>query len=446
MWDVVEELHGADIAHGDLSTRQFGVDAHGRIALFDFAAARVAPSDVQLRTDRAQLLVTTTLLVGADRAIAVALRRLGRDGVVELLSYLQPAALGQEARREVRAQDLDIDDLRRQTAAAAGVDVPTMAKLRRLTVGGVVRMAILSLAAYALISVFSGVDWSELWSVLTAASVGWLIFGLFLAQTPRFAEAIATRGASPIHLAYGPVVALQFAICFINLAIPSSAARVAVNVRFFERQGLPPAQAVAVGAIDGFSGFVVQIILLTLLLLFGIGSVDLQLDPSKVDIGHLLWLLAIVVGVLLLIVVVVFAVRKWREPVVASLKKWTGQIWAALRSLKSPGKIAQLFGGNLLAQFIWAITLAVFLEAFDVRVPLGTLLVINIATQLFAGLMPIPGGIGVTEGALIAGLTAAGVDQTVAFGAVMCQRLASFYLPPIWGGYAFHWLERNRYL
>jgi len=282
--------------------------------------------------------------------------------------------------------------------------------------------------------------------VIAAASVGWLIFGLFVAQTPRFAQAIATRGASPQHLAYGPVVALQFAITFINLAIPSTAARVAVNVRFFERQGLPPAQAVSVGAIDGFSGFVVQIILLVMLLVFGIGSVDLQLDPSKVDIGHLLWLLAIVVGIILLLVVVVFAVRKWRVVVVASVKKWSSQIWASLRSLKSPIKLAQLFGGNLLAEVLWALTLAVFLEAFGVRVPLGTLLLINIATQLFAGIMPIPGGIGVTEGALIAGLTAAGVDQTVAFGAVMCERLASFYLPPLWGGYAFHWLERNRYL
>jgi uncharacterized protein (TIRG00374 family) len=446
MWDLVEELHGADIAHCDLGPRQFGIDVHDRVALLDFSAATVAPTDVQLRADRAQLLVTTTLLVGADRAIAVALGRLGVDGVTELLSYLQPAALGQQERREVRAADLDIDDLRKQTAAAAGVDVPTMAKLRRLTVGGIVRMAILSLAAYALISVFSGVDWDELWSVITAASVGWLLFGLVLAQTPRFAEAIATRGACPQHLPYGPVVALEFAICFINLAIPSSAARIAVNVRFFERQGLPPAQAVAVGGIDGFSGFVVQMILLALLLLFGVGSVDLQLDPSKIDVGHLLWLLAIVVGIVLLMVVIVFAVRKWRDAVIALLKKWTGEIWAALRALKSASKIAQLFGGNLLAQFIWAMTLAVFLEAFGVHVPLGTLLVINIATQLFAGLMPIPGGIGVTEGALIAGLTAAGVDQTVAFGAVMCQRLASFYLPPIWGGYAFHWLERNRYL
>jgi uncharacterized protein (TIRG00374 family) len=60
--------------------------------------------------------------------------------------------------------------------------------------------------------------------------------------------------------------------------------------------------------------------------------------------------------------------------------------------------------------------------------------------------MPIPGGIGVTEGALIAGLTAAGIPPTVAFAAVMLYRMATFYLPPIWGAFAFRWLERNKYL
>src|SRR4029079_6951284 len=98
---LVEELHHADIAHCDIGPRQFGVDAHGRVALVDFAAATIAPTDVQRRADRAQLLVTTTLLAGADRAIAAAMRRLGTDGVAELLSYLHPAALGQQARRDV---------------------------------------------------------------------------------------------------------------------------------------------------------------------------------------------------------------------------------------------------------------------------------------------------------------------------------------------------------
>ena len=39
-------------------------------------------------------------------------------------------------------------------------------------------------------------------------------------------------------LPLGPLTALQFAICYVNLAIPSTAARVAINVRFFQRFGV----------------------------------------------------------------------------------------------------------------------------------------------------------------------------------------------------------------
>ena len=83
------------------------------------------------------------------------------------------------------------------------------------------------------------------------------------------------------------------------------------------------------------------------------------------------------------------------------------------------------------------------LSAFHSPVALGTLLVINVCVSLFAGLMPVPGGIGVTEGALIFGLTAAGVDQATAFAATICYRMITFYLPPIWGGAAFHHMERT---
>ncbi|MCB1038693.1 MAG: flippase-like domain-containing protein, partial [Acidimicrobiales bacterium] len=68
--------------------------------------------------------------------------------------------------------------------------------------------------------------------------------------------------------------------------------------------------------------------------------------------------------------------------------------------------------------------------------------VINVTVALFAGLMPVPGGIGVSEGALVVGLTAAGVDQAVAFAVAITYRLCTFYLPPIWGGVAFRRLER----
>jgi len=60
--------------------------------------------------------------------------------------------------------------------------------------------------------------------------------------------------------------------------------------------------------------------------------------------------------------------------------------------------------------------------------------------------IPVPGGIGVVEGGLLVGLTSAGMPESSAFAAVLLYRVATFYLPPIWGWFALTWLRRRRYL
>ena len=116
------------------------------------------------------------------------------------------------------------------------------------------------------------------------------------------------------------------------------------------------------------------------------------------------------------------------------------------RSLRSLSKLLQIFGGNLGNQLLFALTLGICLRAFGGSLNLATLLVIYVAAALFGGLMPVPGGIGVMEAALMTGLIAAGIDTTTASATALLFRLATFYLPPIWGWVAIRWLQRHSYL
>ena len=95
-------------------------------------------------------------------------------------------------------------------------------------------------AAYALIGLLGGLDLETFVDALQDANWWWLGFALVLAQIPRIPSAVSTMGAINRPLPLGPLTALQFAICYINLAIPSTAARVAVNIRFFQRFGVDP--------------------------------------------------------------------------------------------------------------------------------------------------------------------------------------------------------------
>ena len=100
-----------------------------------------------------------------------------------------------------------------------------------------------------------------------------------LAQLTYLTQAVSTQGASPRMLPAGPLIALQSAISFVNLAVPSTAARVAMIIRFFERQGVNATSAVTISAVESFAGFLTQIVLLLLLLIPGF--VELELDISS---------------------------------------------------------------------------------------------------------------------------------------------------------------------
>ena len=119
----------------------------------------------------------------------------------------------------------------------------------------------------------------------------------------------------------GPLTLLQSGIGFVALAVPSTAGRLALDIRFFQRQGLPPTSAVSISAIDGFSGFLVQISLLLLTLGLGVGDVSLSFDGSggggsstgSSDLVLALGIVAVVVVVLAIVAMALPRVRARRR-------------------------------------------------------------------------------------------------------------------------------------
>jgi uncharacterized membrane protein YbhN (UPF0104 family) len=442
LWDLVGRLHDNGIAHGQLDEDHLVVD-DGRLGLIDFQGAAVAPTPAQLRSDDAQMFVTTVGLAGRDVALDALVRYRSHDQIQNLLPYLQPTALTADQRTMLKVLDIDLDDLRDDVATAAGVEAPDLVQLRRFTVGSVVRVALPALAVVILISALAGFDLAEFVDSLQEA-VFWLVaIGFVVAQLPRVAQAVSTLGAAPIPLPLGPVYALQLAISYVNLAIPSAAARIAVNVRFFQRQGVHPSAAVATGALDGVSGFIVQALLLGSLLLFSSLSLDVDVSgPASAAVR----VVAIVAAILAVALIVILVVPRLRRYVLGAVRRTATEAFGVLRGLRSPRRLAMLFGGNLMAELLFAVALGIIVEAFGFSLPLHELLFINMSVSLLAGLLPVPGGIGVAEGGLILGLTSFGVSQEAAFAAVIVYRLATFYTPPIWGFFALRWLERKRFL
>jgi uncharacterized protein (TIRG00374 family) len=442
LWQLVDDLHANGIAHGQLDEDHL-VMVDDRLGLVDFQAAAVAPTVAQLRSDEAQMFVTTLALVDRDLAIEGLRDHRSPEQIEALLPYLQSTALTVGHRRMLKVLDIDLDELRSDVAAAAGVEAPDLVQLRRFSIGAVLRIALPALAVFILVSALAGFDLAAFGDSLQEAVVWLVLVGFVVAQLPRVAQAVSTLGASPIPLPLGPVYALQLAISYVNLAIPTAAARIAVNVRFFQRQGVSPSAAMATGALDGVSGFIVQTMLLGSLLLFSGLSLDVDLGGPASAAVRVVVILLIIAAVAMVVIV---AIPRLRVVVFAAVRRTASEAFGVLRGLRSPRRLVMLFGGNFMAELLFAFALGLLVQAFGYSLPLHELLFINMAVSLLAGLVPVPGGIGVTEGGLILGLTSFGVSQEDAFAAVILYRLATFYTPPTWGFFSLRWLERKRYL
>ena len=117
-------------------------------------------------------------------------------------------------------------------------------------------------------------------------------------------------------------------------------------------------------------------------------------------------------------VVVTLAVPRLRHSLTAMVPRaraaLVGQARAArsaLGVLRRPAKVSAMLGGNLGAQLLQAGVLALCLHAFGQTASFSQLILVNTAVSLFAGLMPVPGGMGVAEVGLTVGLQAVGVPS-----------------------------------
>jgi uncharacterized membrane protein YbhN (UPF0104 family) len=461
-WKSLEHLHSLGIAHRGVGRGELAIRADGAVCFASYEDARIAADVTSLMIDRVRLLVGSALSVGSDRSVAAARDALGSDGMAEMLPYLQSAVLDRAQRRSVNATEWDLAKLREDAVAAAGVEPPQLQRVQRVTVRRALGTIAVGLFAYFIISKLVGVDWSSIQQEMSTANKALLLLALLMSPFVQAGFAFSTLGATMARLRYFPVLMLQYAIQFIALTLPSTAARLALEIRFFQKFGLPPAGAVSTGMIDSFFGFLVQIALLVIILVSGLPGFSAPLRGSSTSSSSSsssstssggLSLTMVLGGLIIAGILATLLVPKLRRRLRGIVPRIRSEISeqsenakTAMRVLRHPVKMGTMLLGNFVGQLIQAAILGVCLYAFGDTAHLSQLILINTGVSLFAGLMPVPGGMGVAEAGYTAGLQAIGVDSSVALSTAIAMRLVTFYLPPIWGSGAMAWLRRHDYV
>ena len=149
------------------------------------------------------------------------------------------------------------------------------------------------------------------------------------------------------------------------------------------------------------------------------------------------------IAVVAALIGIILWIPKVRNKVVPATKKALSDIWAVLRN---PKKGAQLFGGDLAGNLIYPALLGLCLLAFHQHLDFAELMVVQIGAGMLGNAAPVPGGIGVQEAGLMAGLTLFGVPTNPALATVVVFRTVTFLIPPIFGFFALRRLRAPREL
>jgi uncharacterized membrane protein YbhN (UPF0104 family) len=294
------------------------------------------------------------------------------------------------------------------------------------------------IAVYALLSMLTDIDFVAVWDVMQTATWIWVVIGFAVGHIVFLFEATSMLFATGHALPLKPLTILQVSVKWIGLAVPSAAGRVAMNTLFLRKFGVPPTIAVTQGALDGLAGFAVEAGILLVAFL----TTDLDLDVESGDIN---WAVILFIVLVLIVgsLIAVMRIARLREVILPVVK----DAWDLLMGiLKDPIRTLGLVGSNVAARTILALVLWFILQAIGAPLTLAQALVATVATNLLAGLVPIPGGIGVAEAVLTSILVFAGLDAEEAFAAAIVFRIATFYIPAGEGFFAMRWLEKGDYL
>ena len=437
-WTEVGKLHAAAIAHGNLTVEAFSRDGEA-VVIGDFGAASLNASERELNIDAVSLLFSHAVATDPANAVAAAVAGFGAERVIAALPFVQVPALSHAQKQKTKNPKIVVRQIANEIVEQTGTDTVTPERLRRVRPGDLVKPALSLLAAYALIGMLGDIDFVAVWDVVRNAVWAMIIVGFVIGQFVFIPEATGMRYATGYDIVLRPLVILQVSVKWIGLAIPSAAGRVAMNTAFLRKYGVPTTIAVSQGAIDGVSGFFVEAVIL-LIFFLTTDSVNVDIDVDDVPWGLIL---VIVVFLVFAVVVAVLRVQRLREYVLPVVK----DAWGLLKGvIVNPARLIGLLTSNLVARLILAIVLWFVLQAIGTPLPILTCLVVTVATNLLAGLVPVPGGIGVAEAVLTTFLVFFGLDSDSAFAAAVVFRIATFYIPAGEGFFAMNWLDREGYI
>lgn len=440
VWRQVGLLHEARIAHRSLSRDHVVVDGDNA-TIVGLDTAVLASSAEARAVDRAELLVTTALLVGPDRALDAAVRNVDPHVLAATLPFVQLPALPAHARRDAKKPKHFVDDLRTGLQVRLDVDAVELAELERISIAKAVSWVGFAVLALFLLTLAS--NWSEIVDAMSGIDWVWVAPIVIVTLLGTVGGAMSLSGSVVRPIALGEATIVMFGQSFLNRFTPMNAGGMAMRIRYLQKGGTDGTVATAAIGLTSAASGVVQVVFFVFFVV--VASADptggLAVKSSGLDLS-----IVTVFAVAVVIAGVVLALSpKIRNAVVGFVKSTITKIRTDFGELaRRPSKLSLLFGGQAIAKLSTILAFVWSCRAFDVDLAFVELGALYMVANTVASAVPTPGGVGAIEAALVFMLTSAQVDDPTAWAVVVLFRLINYWFPTIPGYLALKVSERRQ--
>jgi uncharacterized membrane protein YbhN (UPF0104 family)/tRNA A-37 threonylcarbamoyl transferase component Bud32 len=436
MWAAVRQLHAGRITHGSLTADRILLADSGQVMLLDLSSGEVAATDLELRLDLVQFVTELALYAGPERTAALVVGKVSTHEVADLVPLLQTVVLAPAPKSALSRNKEILPDLRKHLLAAVPGGVVAPVQLERIRLRTLLTLVATVVAVYLLAGELAR---HSLASTLRATDWRWGVGALALSALTYVGATLSLSGFVTERLNFLTTMLVQFAGSFVTLVTPAAVGGVALNIRYLQRRKVSAPVAVATVGVSQVVALVLHILLLVVF--FAItGTADSH--PFRPPTWVYFLLAALVVAAL-----AVLATPAGRRLLRARVAPTLGQVLPRLLQLaQKPPKLVEGIGGTLLLSGSYIMCLYLCVRAFDGSAPVATVAVVYLTGSALGSIVPTPGGLGAVEGALIAGLRAAGLAGAAAVSAVLLFRLLTFWLPVPIGWLSLRYLERHQAL
>ena len=435
IWGSLRTLHGQHISHGDLRAKKITVD--GDAVLFGgFDHAEYGATDVQLQSDIAQLLMTTSALYDVPTAVRAAIGVFGKSAVLTASGRLTKTAVPKRIRDIIPDSKRMLGTVRDEVKLQTGADEIQTETVTRFNRNQIIQMVLLVALIYVALPFISTVP--TFLSELRTANWWWGLLGLVVSALKYVGAAAALWACADGLVSFRNLTLMQVANTFAATTTPAGVGGLALSARFLQKGGLGAMRAATAVALQQSVQVVTHVLLLILFSAFAGASANLSHFVPSTTIVYLIG------GVLLLVVAAFVIVPKLRKWLTATVGPRMREVLRDLRELASePRRLILIVIGCAATTLGGALALWACILAFGGDTSFVTVTVVTMIGGTLASAAPTPGGVGAVEAALIGGLAAFGVPAGIAVSSVLLYRVLTCWLPVFVGWFLMRWMTEK---